>query len=124
MHPIIERTFCGLSSQYYVRQFFFGLIFPVLFVVALHGGAGHSAHSVSFSHYFYLAINTLLYPYSRLAYERLVGFVVGDNIFIVNATVMLVVKSMTMALCWGMAIFIAPIGLFIIYVYSRKAVPN
>lgn len=31
MHPIIEKTLGGLSSQYYFRHFFFGLIITVLF---------------------------------------------------------------------------------------------
>jgi len=31
MNTIIQRTFGGLSKQYYVRQFLFGLIFPAVF---------------------------------------------------------------------------------------------
>lgn len=33
MHPVIAKTFGGLSSQYYFRQFLFGLAFPALIYV-------------------------------------------------------------------------------------------
>ncbi len=43
-------------------------------------------------------------------YESVVGFV--------NATVMLIVKLMTMAVCWSMAILIAPLGLIYIFIIA------
>lgn len=66
------------------------------------------------------AINTLLYPYARFVYESVVGFIMGGNVFFVNAFFMLFVKLMTMALCWAGAIFIAPIGLAYLYYHHSK----
>ncbi|ABE53889.1 conserved hypothetical protein [Shewanella denitrificans OS217] len=67
-----------------------------------------------------LIANTLLYPYSRFVYENVVGFILGRQVFFVNAIFMLVVKLFTMALCWCLAIFIAPIGLLYLYFRNSK----
>jgi hypothetical protein len=117
MHPIIARTLGGLSREYYFRQFVFGLIFPAITVFAFtHGAHPQPMHS---SLIFVLIVNTLLYPYSRFVYEGVVGFVVGENLFIVPAFIMLIVKLLTMVMCWALAIFIAPIGL--LYLYSHHS---
>ncbi|MNG09819.1 hypothetical protein D3C84_932550 [compost metagenome] len=45
----------------------------------------------------------------------------GDNLFFVNALVMLMVKLFTMFLCWAFAIFVAPVGLLYLYFHHRRA---
>ncbi len=35
MHPVIAKTFGGLSVQYYVRQFLFGLIFTAMMMMIM-----------------------------------------------------------------------------------------
>lgn len=122
MHPVIAKTFGGLSPQYYFRNFVFGLIFPAIFWFA----ASHSNKSMpvfaAVVTIAVLAVNTLLYPYSRFVYESIVGFILGRNVFIVNAILMLVVKWMTMAFCWCFAIFVAPIGLaYLYFAHSRSS---
>ena len=67
-----------------------------------------------------LIVNTLLYPYSRFVYEGIVRFIMGDNVFYVNAFLMLFVKYITMGLCFSFAIVIAPIGLAYLYFYHSK----
>ena len=66
-------------------------------------------------------INTLLYPYSRFVYESVVGFIMGNNVYWVNAIFMLFVKLVTMSVCWSAAIFIAPIGLAYLYFHHSNA---
>lgn len=44
----------------------------------------------------------------------------GQNVFFINAIIMLVAKFITMVLCWLFAIFIAPIGLAYLYYYHTK----
>lgn len=66
-------------------------------------------------------VSTILYPYSRFVYESIVGFVMGDNVFYVNAIFMFVTKILTMAMCWVFAIVIAPIGLAYLYYHHSKA---
>jgi len=116
MHPIIAKTFGGLTREYYIRQFLFGLIFPaMLFIVQSYG-----TQAIPISMIILFAINCLLYPYSRFVYESVVRFVMGENIFILNASLMLFIKLMTMAMCWSAAILIAPIGLAYLYYHHSK----
>jgi len=116
MHPIILKTLGGLSRQYYLRQFFFGLLFPVMIIFIQRYGT----HPIPISMILLLMINSLLYPYSRFVYESIVNFIMGDNVFIVNAALMLFIKLMTMAICWCAAIFIAPVGLAYLYYHHSK----
>ena len=116
MHSLIVKTFGGLSFAYYARNFFFGALltaFPI-FVVTRNS-------PMTFGIGFFLLLSALLYPYSRFVYERVIAFVVGENSFILNAVLMLVVKLMTMILCWVFAIFIAPVGLLWLYIQHTRA---
>lgn len=69
----------------------------------------------------FVVVSTLLYPYSRFVYESIIGFVMGGNVFFVNAIFMLFTKFVTMAMCWGLAIFVAPVGLAYLYYHHSKA---
>jgi hypothetical protein len=119
MNSIIAKTFGGLSTQYYIRQLAFGLLLTVAMIYLLRHGGTESA-PVGYSVYFLFIFNALLYPYSRFVYERVVGYVMGDNVFFLNAFVMLAAKLITMLLCWSMAIFIAPLGLVGLYLYNSR----
>lgn len=118
MHPFLQKTLGGLSAQYYFRQLVFGVGLAALFIfLASQGG-----HSPSFGQLAFALVSTLLYPYSRFVYESVVGFIMGNNLFLVNALVMLTVKFVTMLMCWAFALFVAPLGLVYLYVHhSRQA---
>lgn len=122
MHPIIAKTFGGLSAQYYIRQLLFGLIFPAL--IYFMATQASSPQPMSMSMIAFLIINSVLYPYSRFVYESIIGFIMGENMFVVNALFMLVIKLFTMALCWCLAIFIAPVGLLYLYYHHSKSIPQ
>ena len=68
----------------------------------------------------FAVICTLLYPYSRYVYESVVGFIMGENVFFTSAIFMMLIKYLTMSLCWVFAIFIAPIGLAYLYFHHTK----
>ncbi|MQA21669.1 hypothetical protein [Rugamonas rivuli] len=115
MHPMIQKTFGGLTPSYYARHLFFGCIFLFLYLfVAVHG------QSISFAGGFLAFLNTFLYPYARFAYEGVVGYIVGKNVFILPAGLMLLTKVITMTMCWFLAVFIAPVGLAYLYVYHSR----
>ncbi len=119
MHPILAKTFGGLSSAYYVRQFLFGVVISVFILyVATRDLA---TNPLQWRLVVFLVVNTALYPYSRFVYESIVRFMMGDNVFWVNALLMLFVKLITMVFCWGFAVFIAPIGLAYLYYHHTKA---
>lgn len=97
MHPVLQKSFGGLSRQYYVRQLFFGLLFAGLILsMASRGPQGLPMGLAAV-----MAVNAFLYPYSRFVYERIVGFILGENVFFVNAILMLFVKAFTMAMCFS-----------------------
>ncbi|WP_239480694.1 hypothetical protein [Parashewanella hymeniacidonis] len=118
MNQILLKTFGGLSKEYYFRQFFFGLLFPALFYFIATSSPEEMKTPYAIIALF--TLNTLLYPYSRFVYEKVVGFILGENVFFVNAILMLMVKCFTMSICWTMAIFIAPVGLIYLYFYNSK----
>ncbi|HCI14032.1 MAG: hypothetical protein A2063_03650 [Gallionellales bacterium GWA2_60_142] len=117
MHPIVQKTLGGLSAQYYLRQLFFGLLLAgIIFFMSTQG-----ERSMPIGLIFLTVINTLLYPYSRFVYEGMVGFIMGKNVFFVNAVLMLFTKFITMTICWSFAIFIAPVGLVYLYYHHSKS---
>lgn len=117
MQDIIKKTIGGLSFQYYFRQLFFGAILAALVVFMIL----NSNSTLDLGQTAFLIISTLLYPYSRFVYESIVHFFMGDNVFFVNAILMLTVKLITIAICWSFAIFIAPLGLAYLYYYHSKS---
>jgi hypothetical protein len=46
-----------------------------------------------------------------------VDFIVGRNLFILPALLLIGFKFMTMLMCWFLAIFIAPVGLAYLYLH-------
>ncbi len=113
------KTIGGLSAKYYFRNFVFGLIISAIgiFNILVTEELDPIVLAAVLA---FFAINTLLYPYSRFVYESIVNFVMGENVFYVNALIMLLVKFFTMLLCWGWAVLIGPIGLLYLYIRQRK----
>lgn len=117
MHAFFLKTFGGLTTRYYVRQFIFGAAFAALILSLMSKSpTGFTGKSGVI---FMSIVCTVLYPYSRFVYESVVGYIMGNNVFFVNAILMLMVKAFTMAMCWSLAIFIAPVGLA--YLYWRNS---
>lgn len=117
MHPVIQKTLGGLTRKYYFRQLFFGVLFAAFawLVVA------RAAQRLPLDALPFFAIHSLLYPYARFAYESAVRFVMGENLLVVNAIVMMLMKCLTIALCWGSAMVLAPIGLACLYLRHSKS---
>jgi hypothetical protein len=115
MHPVLYKSFGGLTKQYYFRQFFFGLLFAAFYTFMLTRGN----HSVPVGFGLFLIVSTFLYPYSRFVYESVVEFIVGQNLFILPLVLMMIAKIITMAICFVFAIFIAPLGLAYLYFRNR-----
>jgi hypothetical protein len=119
MNSIITRSFGGLTRPYYIRNFLFSLIFPTVFIFISSFGKEGLPGGLLALVLIFMAVSCLLYPYSRFVYESVVNYIVGRNMFFVNAALMLVVKFMTMFLCWYLAIFIAPLGLAYLFFRHR-----
>lgn len=113
MKKIIAKTFGGITAAYYFRHLFFGVVIAaILFALQWK--------YIVVSFVFFVVISALLYPYSRFVYETITGFIMGDNFIITNTMLFLIFKIIMMVLCFGFAIFIAPIGLLYLYFYHTK----
>ncbi len=116
MREFLSLTFGGLTAKYYFRQLFFGIIvFAFMMYVMTYAG-----RATDFWYVTYSVLCTLLYPYARFAYETVVDFIIGDNIIITNFILKMIIKFISMVLCWYMAIIIAPFGLLFVYYCNRK----
>ena len=121
----LRRSFGGLAAGYYFRNLFFAtLLFfvPIMFLVwtkssQARPGAMKAAVLITIVY----GLSALLYPYSRFVYERAVGFILGENMFSVPTVIFLPTKLLTMLFCYGLAIFIAPIGLTYLFFGNARA---
>jgi len=117
MKHIIAKTFGGLSWTYFLWHFVWGLAVMAAFVFL-------SLKSVNSlpptGHMLLLTANAVLYPYSRFVYESVVGFIMGENIFVAPTLVFLGAKVVTIIACFIAAIFVAPIGLAYLYYHHTK----
>ena len=109
MNKIIKKTFGGLSMSYYLRHLFFGAIMAVFFIYMFYN-LGRASILVALV----FVVNALIYLYSRFVYESIVDFIFGNALFL------LAIKIITMLICFGFAMFIAPIGLIYLYYYHSK----
>ena len=123
MFKTIKNIILGLKPSYYFRQLFFGTLIAALYISIMYYAKNNASGGYSFDirgFVIFSIINTLLYPYARYVYERIVDFIMGDNVFYVNAIWFLVFKFFTMTMCWASAIFIFPIGLIFIFLHQYK----
>ena len=119
MHLILSKTLGSLSGKYYFRNFVFGLMFAALFYSSVLEEMPESQVISEFI-IFFAVVNTLLYPYSRFVFEKMVSFIVGENIFFLGAIFLLMAKFIAMFFCWMLAIFIAPIWVVLLILPPYK----
>ncbi|CDH01724.1 hypothetical protein [Xenorhabdus bovienii] len=113
---LLRKTFGGLNGSYFFRHLFFGMAISVLSIWLI----SKTPNASPIGMIIFSVINGLLYPYARFVYEQIMGFLMGENVFFINAIFMLVTKLITMILCWAFAIFIAPVGLAYLYFHHTR----
>jgi hypothetical protein len=119
MKTILAKTFGGLDKAYYFRQLFFGALLPV-FIIFI-SSQSPTAKPMPVSAMFYFGINTLLYPYSKFVWDSVKDFLMGNTVITLALPLFLLVKLFTIVICWGLAIFVAPIGLIWLWWHHSKA---
>ncbi|HGO5815520.1 TPA: hypothetical protein ACK3JR_001391 [Mannheimia haemolytica] len=90
MANIIQKTFGGLSFNYYLRHFLFGLLIFALFIFA--GVKYPKTGEWNIPILIILIISQFLYPYARFVYESIIDYILGNNLFFANAMLVLLVK--------------------------------
>lgn len=118
MKTILAKTFGGLDKAYYFRQLFFGALLPAFIIFMT--SQSPTAKPMPVSAMFYLGLNTLLYPYSKFVWDSVKDFLMGNTVITLALPLFFVVKLFTVVICWGLAIFIAPIGLVWLWWHHSK----
>ncbi len=121
MFKTLKNVILGLNPSYYFRNLFFGVLMSGFLIFVEISSAKAAGDAPALKEVIILSIiNTILYPYARYVYERIVDFILGDNVIYINLIFALLFKIFTMFLCWGLAIFIFPIGLIFIFLHQYK----
>jgi hypothetical protein len=83
----------GLKASYFFRQLFFGAILAAFTLVK------QDAKSLQFKDPdLFTIVPTLLCPYSRFLYEEIMRFLMGGNVFIMPALILLPFKFLMLLL--------------------------
>jgi len=120
MQGFLNKTFGGLTKDYYLRHFLISLVFPAIFLYAFHAANRPAQFGPAFLLLSVFAINSLLFPYAYYAYQSVVRSIKGERLIIVNVLGLLIGKALSIAVCWAFAIYIAPFGLASLYFRNRR----
>lgn len=121
----LRKTVGGLSREYYWRHFLTALayiVLPVLAVIYLY-----DMREVELSPQPYMIVvlvlavfMLLVYPYSRFVYDRLVSFIMGDSVFLVNPLLLFFWRFFVFIICMKFSFVLAPAGMIYLYYYHTK----
>lgn len=101
--------FGSVDRAYLIRGWVIGGIFFALLLMA--SGGSNTSLTILY------AINTVLFPFSKLVWDELKGFALGQTMLVLPALFLYIAKLFVNVLLWGFAIFIAPVG--ILWVWYR-----
>lgn len=113
LNDFLNVTFKGLKPSYYFRHLFFAAVFAIFMIVV-----SWEVQTTSFM--IWIVINALLYPYARLVYETVMGFLMGETVYYLPIIILFMWRFFIFLVVFMFSIFIAPIGLLILYFYHRK----
>ncbi len=115
-------AFKGLQKSYYWRHFILILWLPALMSCMMYYSMSRSGNITSngIALIVIWCLLTFIYPYARFVYECIVDFIMGNTVFITSIKVMLVWKFVIAALLFFFSMFIAPVGLVILFFYNKK----
>jgi hypothetical protein len=114
---MLARVFGSVRKEYLLRAYVIGLAFYGLFIF-MDYQAGWP-EGFFWKRAFPGLICAVLFPFSKLVYDELKRFVLGDNIFLFNALIMIIAKFFINLLLFMCAWFIAPVGVAYLWMRSR-----
>ena len=120
MNGLLKKIFFGIPQKYFLRQLMFSITFFILFVIILSYSKSNTTTIGYYEMIIFYSINTILYPYSRFLYESITSFILGDNIVAFNFFIMMIIKILSIIICWQCAIIFTPLSLIYIYFVNRK----
>ncbi|XUD41821.1 hypothetical protein IGL21_002488 [Enterococcus sp. AZ037] len=112
MIHFFRTVFTSLRPSYLIRQYIFSGLLSALFYIS-------SPSNASTSFYILLILSFLLYPFAMFVYDSLVSLLLGDNVWFVNGLWAVIWAVIKMFFIYIFSIFIAPIGILILYFQNR-----
>lgn len=115
----VRRIFAGMNGTYLVRAYVIGLLFLALMALGYFGSDADRAMPARM-----IAvglINTLLFPFSKLIWDELKSFLLGQTVVVGNVGVVFLGKLFINALLWALAVFVAPLGVAYLWFRTREA---
>ena len=113
---IFSRIFGTVDRTYLIRAYCIGIAFFALMMFFATRGTWHTSNYSGVAIY---AVSTLLFPFSKLVWDTLFGAALGNNLIIMNALVLFLIKFFINGMLWGFAILIAPLGIGYLLYRSR-----
>lgn len=116
----LHRTFGAIDRQFLVRAYLIGVALMAFFVwieLKAEGNIAAAAPQIL------LAIaSTILFPFAKLVWNEIRDFLLGSNVFFLNAILMVAGKVVVNLMLWFFAFFIAPVGLVYLWYRTRNRV--
>ena len=114
----IARILGGLNARFLVRAWLIGAVFWGLFAwVLVNHGSEPNRYLPTLA---FLAVSTVLFPLSKLVWNELRGFVLGENIMVLPLILLMPAKLIVNYVLWFMAVFIAPLGIAYVWLRTRS----
>lgn len=114
---MLGRILNGVERKYLVRAWLIGICFFALMIVAMM----QAKNSASFiAPVIYFGLCTVLFPFSKLVWDELKSLIMGENVFFMNALILLFLKLFINMMLWSFAPFIAVIGIGYIWYRTKE----
>ncbi len=111
------RTIFGyFNPRYLLRSYVISAIFFAMIILVM----SNSNKDLGTGFWLFMTLNALLFPFAKYLWDEGRSFLLGDNIFILPALFMLLVKYFINAILWSMAILLAPISILWIWTRTRR----
>lgn len=114
-----NRIFGSMNRQYMVRAYVIGVAFFVFLGLIIAGSSDGQTPVVV---YVLMGINTLLFPFAKVVWDTLKGFILGDTIIVQSAIGLFVAKYLINGVLWAFALFVVPIGIIYLWIKSKPVV--
>ncbi len=113
---MFRRILSGVRPAYLIRAWLIGAVFlAIILFFAFQNKNGFPYGLVVYS-----VICTILFPFSKLVWDEMKNLIMGNNIFVMNALMLMLLKYMVNAVLWVFAPFIAILGIGYIWYRTRE----
>lgn len=105
----IKNVISSVDRRYLIKCYIISIIIAFL---AISGG-------VSGFTFFFVIISAVLFPFSALVWDELIGLMMSGNFIVLPLPIMIIWKFVKVLLLFGFAIFIAPLGILYLSIRNK-----